>query len=82
MPAFGGTHCDAEIAAVANYVTARFGSRGSQIAAQDIAERCRGWRGVPREAVRLALLAAGLSRENHCAALLQSPTFGRRVVKK
>jgi mono/diheme cytochrome c family protein len=38
MPAFGGTHCDAEIAAAANYVTARFGSRGSQITAQDIAE--------------------------------------------
>jgi mono/diheme cytochrome c family protein len=38
MPAFGSTHSDAEIAAVANYVTARFGSRGSQITAQDVAE--------------------------------------------
>jgi mono/diheme cytochrome c family protein len=38
MPAFGSTHSDAEIAAVANYVTARFGSRGSQITAQEVAE--------------------------------------------
>jgi mono/diheme cytochrome c family protein len=38
MPAFGGTHSDAEIAAVANYVTARFGSKGSQISERDVAE--------------------------------------------
>lgn len=38
MPAFGSTHSDAEIAAVANYVTARFGSKGSQITAQDVAD--------------------------------------------
>jgi mono/diheme cytochrome c family protein len=38
MPAFGSTHSDAEIAAVANYVTARFGSKGSQLTAQDVAE--------------------------------------------
>jgi mono/diheme cytochrome c family protein len=38
MPAFGSTHSDAEIAAVANYVTARFGSRGSKLTAQDVAE--------------------------------------------
>jgi mono/diheme cytochrome c family protein len=37
MPAFGSTYSDAEIAAVANYVTARFGSRGSQISEQDVA---------------------------------------------
>jgi mono/diheme cytochrome c family protein len=37
MPAFGGTHSDAEIAAVANYVTARFGSKGSQVTEQDVA---------------------------------------------
>jgi mono/diheme cytochrome c family protein len=37
MPAFGGTHSDAEIAAVANYVTARFGGKESQITAQDVA---------------------------------------------
>ena len=37
MPAFGSTHSDAEIAAVANYVTARFGSKGSQVTAQDVA---------------------------------------------
>jgi mono/diheme cytochrome c family protein len=38
MPAFGSTHSDAEIAAVANYVTARFGAKGSQLTAQDVAE--------------------------------------------
>ncbi|MBY0380431.1 MAG: cytochrome c [Xanthobacteraceae bacterium] len=38
MPAFGGSHTDAEIAAVANYVTARFGSKASQITAKDVAE--------------------------------------------
>jgi mono/diheme cytochrome c family protein len=38
MPAFGGSHSDAEIAAVANYVTARFGSKGSQLTAKDVAE--------------------------------------------
>jgi mono/diheme cytochrome c family protein len=38
MPAFGGTHSDAEIAAVVNYVTARFGSKGSQISERDVAE--------------------------------------------
>ena len=37
MPAFGNAYSDAEIAAVANYVTARFGSKGSQITAQDVA---------------------------------------------
>jgi mono/diheme cytochrome c family protein len=38
MPAFGSSHSDAEIAAVANYVTARFGSKGSQLTAKDVAE--------------------------------------------
>ena len=38
MPAFGDAYSDAEIAAVANYVTARFGSKGSQITALDVAE--------------------------------------------
>ena len=38
MPAFGNAYSDAEIAAVANYVTARFGSKGSQLTAQDVAE--------------------------------------------
>jgi mono/diheme cytochrome c family protein len=38
MPAFGSIHSDTEIAAVANYVTARFGSKGSQITEQDVAE--------------------------------------------
>jgi mono/diheme cytochrome c family protein len=38
MPAFGDAYSDVEIAAVANYVTARFGAKGSQITAQDVAE--------------------------------------------
>jgi mono/diheme cytochrome c family protein len=38
MPAFGNAYSDDEIAAVANYVTARFGSKPSRITAQDVAE--------------------------------------------
>ena len=38
MPAFGGSYSDAEIAAVANYVTARFGAEESKISAKDVAE--------------------------------------------
>ena len=38
MPAFRSAYSDVEIAAVANYVTARFGSRPSRITAQDVAE--------------------------------------------
>jgi mono/diheme cytochrome c family protein len=38
MPAFGGTYSDAEIASVANYVTARFGAKGSALTAQDVAK--------------------------------------------
>ena len=38
MPPFGNAYSDIEIAAVANYVTARFGSKGSQLTAQDVAE--------------------------------------------
>ena len=37
MPAFGNAYSDVEIAAVANYVTARFGSKGSHLTAQDVA---------------------------------------------
>jgi len=37
MPAFGASFSDSEIAAVANYVTARFGSKGSAITARDVA---------------------------------------------
>ncbi|SJZ35754.1 Cytochrome c, mono-and diheme variants [Enhydrobacter aerosaccus] len=37
MPAFGNIYSDVEIAAVANYVTARFGSKGSAITADDVA---------------------------------------------
>jgi mono/diheme cytochrome c family protein len=37
MPAFGSAFSDTEIAAVANYVTARFGSARSNIAEKDIA---------------------------------------------
>ena len=38
MPAFGDAYSDDEIAAVANYVTARFGSKESKMTAQDVAE--------------------------------------------
>jgi mono/diheme cytochrome c family protein len=38
MPAFGSAYSDAEIAALANYVTARFGSKGSRLTAKDVAE--------------------------------------------
>jgi mono/diheme cytochrome c family protein len=38
MPAFGNAYSDIEIAAVANYVTARFGTKGSNLTAADVAE--------------------------------------------
>jgi mono/diheme cytochrome c family protein len=38
MPAFGNAYSDAEIAAVANYVTSRFGSKGARLTAQDVSE--------------------------------------------
>ena len=38
MPAFGNAYSDDEIAAVANYVTARFGTRGSKLTAKDVTE--------------------------------------------
>jgi mono/diheme cytochrome c family protein len=38
MPAFGDAYSDDEIAAVANYVTARFGTKPSQMTAQNVAE--------------------------------------------
>jgi mono/diheme cytochrome c family protein len=38
MPAFGSTYSDNEIAAVANYVTARFGSEPSGITAEEVAD--------------------------------------------
>ena len=38
MPAFGNAYTDDEIAAVANYITARFGTKGSKLTAQDVAE--------------------------------------------
>ena len=37
MPAFGEAYSDTEIAAVANYVTARFGAAASHITAKDVA---------------------------------------------
>ena len=37
MPAFGRAYSDAEIAAVANYVTARFGAQPSKLTAADVA---------------------------------------------
>jgi mono/diheme cytochrome c family protein len=36
MPAFGGSYSDNEVAAVANYVTARFGSQGSSLDAHNV----------------------------------------------
>jgi mono/diheme cytochrome c family protein len=38
MPDFGSTYSDVEIAAVANYVTARFGVKGSDLTAERIAK--------------------------------------------
>jgi mono/diheme cytochrome c family protein len=38
MPAFGSAYSDAEIAAVANYVTGRFGSAPSRLTVKDVAE--------------------------------------------
>jgi mono/diheme cytochrome c family protein len=38
MPAFGYAYSDTEIAAVVNYVTSRFGTKASQMTAQDVAE--------------------------------------------
>ena len=37
MPAFGSAYSDDEVAAVANYVTARFGAKASTLTAKDIA---------------------------------------------
>jgi mono/diheme cytochrome c family protein len=37
MPGFAGAYSDTEIAAVANYVTARFGSRPSRSTAEKVA---------------------------------------------
>jgi mono/diheme cytochrome c family protein len=37
MPSFGSTYSDAEIASVANYVTARYGAKGSDLTAEGIA---------------------------------------------
>jgi mono/diheme cytochrome c family protein len=38
MPPFGSTYSDAEIASVANYATARFGAKGSNLTAADVAK--------------------------------------------
>ena len=38
MPAFGGAYSDNEIAAVANYVTGRFGSEQSRITDKEVAD--------------------------------------------
>jgi mono/diheme cytochrome c family protein len=37
MPAFGEGYSDAEIAAAANYVTARFGAEGSRLTPENVA---------------------------------------------
>jgi mono/diheme cytochrome c family protein len=38
MPEFGDAYSDSEIASVANYVTARFGSKGSDLTAENVAK--------------------------------------------
>ena len=38
MPAFGAAYSDAEIVAVTNYVTVRFGTKASAVTAKDVAE--------------------------------------------
>jgi cytochrome c5 len=38
MPAFGSTYSDTEIASVANYVTARFGAKASDLTAAQVAK--------------------------------------------
>jgi mono/diheme cytochrome c family protein len=38
MPAFGQAYSDDEIAAVANYITARFGAKGASLTASDVAK--------------------------------------------
>jgi mono/diheme cytochrome c family protein len=38
MPAFGSTYSDSEIADVANYVTARFGAKRSDLSAEQVAK--------------------------------------------
>jgi mono/diheme cytochrome c family protein len=38
VPAFGDAYSDTEIAAVANYVTARFGAEPSKLTEKDVAE--------------------------------------------
>jgi mono/diheme cytochrome c family protein len=38
MPAFGDGYSDDEIAAVANYVTARFGAKGARLTGKDVAD--------------------------------------------
>jgi mono/diheme cytochrome c family protein len=38
MPAFGSAYSNDEIAAVANYVTARFGAKGATLKGNDVAE--------------------------------------------
>ena len=37
MPSFGHAYSDNEVAAVANYVTSRFGAKGSSLTARDVA---------------------------------------------
>ncbi|HVO46612.1 MAG TPA: cytochrome c, partial [Steroidobacteraceae bacterium] len=41
MPSFGDAYSDVEVAAVANYVTARFGSSPSSVTAANVADMRR-----------------------------------------
>jgi mono/diheme cytochrome c family protein len=38
MPAFGSAYSDLEVAALANYVTARFGAKGARLHEADVAK--------------------------------------------
>jgi mono/diheme cytochrome c family protein len=38
MPAFGEDYSDDDIAAVSNYVTARFGAKGAHLTGNDVAD--------------------------------------------
>jgi mono/diheme cytochrome c family protein len=38
MPAFGAAYSNQEVADVANYVTARFGTQGSSLSESDVAQ--------------------------------------------
>jgi len=50
MPAFGEGYSDDDIAAVANYVTARFGTKGADLTGKDVADLRKQAAQQPKEA--------------------------------